>query len=177
MVAIPREAQSTVFRLRLVRQEPDFVALAIENVLVLSWGGPQDPAVCRSLYDAAVDVAATSGTGRVAILSIVSPGCTAPSKEAREALSQLHDDPKQVVHRSAMVFRSDSVISGAVRRIAMGIMQRGNRRLKHDVFSHLDRALTWVTDGLPTPSSGLISVPDVVAALEEYLSTAQARSA
>jgi hypothetical protein len=102
---------------------------------------------------------------------VVAPGSAAPSAEAREALSELHDDPKQVVHRSAMVFMSDSFISGAMRRFAMGIMQRGNRRVKHDVFPDMNRALAWVTEGLVSSNAPPIPIPELVTALEEFLST------
>jgi hypothetical protein len=171
-LSAPRHA----LHLNVAHQATDFVALSHKNLLLLSWRGPEDPAVCRSLYATAVRVAAEVKASKLAIVSIVNPGCKRPSKEASDAMSQLHDDPQGIIHRSALVFRSDGIFGVAMHSIAMSIMQRGKRRLKHDIFLHLDRALTWVTEGLPTPDSQLISVSDVVFALEEYLSGAWPRT-
>lgn len=154
-----------------MQQGKDYVVLSYSNLVILCWSGPQDPAVCWAIYDIVAKVATAAGSGKVAILSVVAPQCTPPSPEAREALSVLHEDPKQIVHRSAMVFISSGFISGAMRRVAMSILQRGNRRVKHDVFPDLQRALTWVCEDLPASKGAAIRVPDTVAALEEFLSS------
>lgn len=81
------------------------MALSHANVLLLLWHGRQEPEICSRLYDIAVELAHSSGTGKMAAVSIVQPGASAPSLAARQALARLHEDRLAVVHRSALVFK------------------------------------------------------------------------
>jgi hypothetical protein len=152
----------------IARQDENHVVLTCGNVIVLVWLGSCVPAACATLYDFGVKLAKQCGAGKVSVVSIVQPGAIAPSPEARAALARLHEDPEQVVHRSALVLQSDGFLGAIMRSIALNVRQLASRRQGHEAFSRVDKALTWVTQDLPTRGVGPIPIAALVQAVHQF---------
>lgn len=163
--------------LEIARQDEDHIALTHANVMFLLWRGTYSPAACTAAYDLAIDLAQASGTGKVSALSIVQRTTTTPSPAARKALARLHEDQMGVIHRSALVFPNDGFVGAIIRSIALSIRQIAARRQGHDIFQSVDRALSWVTDGLPTLQDRPIPVTSLVRALGDFDVTPRAKVA
>jgi hypothetical protein len=163
--------------LNVIRSDPNSSVLVHRNVLCVGFVGAQEPAVYRSLYGLALRLASESGTGKVGVVSIVVPGASPPSVESREAIANLHNDPEGIVHRSALVLTSDGFIGAAIRSIAVSILQMATRRPGHDIFQRLDRAVTWVTEGLPTDDAEPIAAIPLTYAIESHLRESRRRVA
>jgi len=163
----PNRSSPPLLTLDVVRRDDSHVLLAYTNLLIVIWCGHQHPDVCRSIYDSAISVANQTGLGKVAAVSIVQPGIKPPSTKAREALGRLIEDEVRVIHRSALVYLEDGFIASIVRSIALNLMQRSARKT-HRVFQELDKALEWVTDGLPR-SHRLLPLTPLLRELESHL--------
>jgi hypothetical protein len=155
--------------LEISRQDDDHVVLTHANLLFIIWRGAQSQTACTSLYDLASNLARRCGTGKVSALSIVQSSSRPPSPEARRALARLHDDPRGVIHRSALVFPNDGFVGAIIRSIALSIRQATQLRQKHEVFQRIDRALAWVTEGLHTPNNVIIPTSAVVSEIDRVL--------
>ena len=95
------------------------------------------------------------------------------SREAREALARLHRDPEGVVHRTAVVLPEIGFLAASIRSIILAATQKAARRAGHHVFQRIDKALTWVTDGLPAAPGRKVVVSDLIPALDQVRKTAQ----
>jgi hypothetical protein len=151
--------------------------LIYSNVLIVVWSGRQMPEVCEALYDAAIALARQTREGKLSVLSLILPSATPPSPEAREALGRLVQDPNQIVYRSALVYPYDGFLASIIRSIALTLMQRSTRRRGHQVFQHIDKAIEWVTEGLPTNTGGRLVCSDLVRQLESRLAPARTKLA
>ena len=149
-----------------IEHDKNHVLLRHENVILLVWYGEQDPEVCARVYELAVSIAQSSGVGKVAAVAIVTPSASRPSAEARAAFARLHDDPQQVIHRVASVVADEGFIAATIRSIVLSIRQHAVRNHEHAVFHYVERALEWVTDGLPTVTGLPIAVQAILYALE-----------
>jgi len=154
---------------RVVQRNDNHVLLLHQNVLVSIWHGEQDPAVCRHLYHVARDAAKRSGRGKTATLSIIGNGTPPPSAEAREALTRLHEDPEQIIYRSALVFARAGFVASIVRSVILGLRQRASRRGNHAVFSNVREALGWVTEGVASEDAARIDVDALFASIEREI--------
>jgi hypothetical protein len=159
--------------LNVIRSDSAVVMLAHQNVLMTAILGNHDPVICRSLYNACLRLAGESSFGKMSAISIVVPGTKPPNAEARQALANLHRDPSQVIHRSALVFASDGFIGATVRSVAVSILQMVNKKSGHETFQRLDRALVWVTEGLLMPSQGAPPLTEVAIAVANHLQQAR----
>lgn len=159
-----------------LKSDTNHVVLAHANVLIAIWFGPQEADACLHLYDLSVDLAKRTGAGKVSALSIAQSGAAAPSPATREALGRLHEDPKQVIHRSALVFGKGGFVASIVRSIVLGLTQRSSRRGGHHVFDNADEALQWVLHGLPTARGQSISRESLLLEIERH-STQRANQA
>jgi hypothetical protein len=169
--------RSSAPSLTVLDRDSDHVLLTYANVIVVLWSGRQVPQVCASLYDTAISLASQTATGKLAVLSVIQPTATAPSPAAREALGRLVQDPNGIVHRSALVYSDDGFLASIVRSVALTLMQRAARRRGHQVFQKVDKALEWITDGLPTATGHPLQLPSLVRQLEGYCVPAKSRVA
>ncbi len=117
-------------------------------MLVVLWKQQMQPEVCRQLYDLAERLSRSVGS-KVSAVSMIQHTEGAPSAEARDALNSLHEDPKGVMHRVAVVFPRTGFIAATMRSILLGMAQRASRRAGPSVFGTLGEALTWAGEGLP----------------------------
>jgi hypothetical protein len=163
--------------IELVREDENHVVLTHANVMFVIWLGEQQPEACAAAYDLSVKLARKCGTNRVSVVSIVHEGMTRPSSAAREALARLHEDPESVTHRTAVVIFGGGFIGAIVRSIVLSVRQHASRRQRHEVFGSLDQALSWVTEGLPTPCNRPIPISQLVAALSRLEAIYPARVA
>lgn len=144
--------------LALIESDANHRLFSQSNVLVTIWHGVQEPDACRHLYEASLEVARRTRTGKIAALSVIMKSTGAPSTAAREALARLHEDPEGVIHRSALVFTKSGFVASIVRSVVLGVRQRSSRRDGHGVFSNPAEALDWITEGLPVPSGQPLNV-------------------
>jgi hypothetical protein len=163
--------------IEIARQDDNHLLLTHANLMFLLWRGIQVPATCGTIYDMGVALAQKCGTGKVSVLSIVQAGATPPSHAAREALAALHDDPQRVIHRSALVFPNDGFVGAIIRSIALNVRQRARRRQGHEVFHKVEKALSWVTENLPTARNRPIPVSALAQALSKFDPANQAKVA
>jgi hypothetical protein len=170
-------ARRSIPSLAVLDRDSDHVLLTYANVLIVLWIGRQVPQVCASLYNAAIALASQTATGKLAVLSVIQHTATAPSPAAREALGRLVQDPSGIVHRSALVYSDDGFLASIVRSVALRLMQRATRRHGHQVFQRIDKALEWVTDGLPTATGHPLQLPSLMRQLEGYCVPAKSRVA
>lgn len=152
--------------LEVSRQVDDHWALTHANLLFIIWRGAQSEAACAGVYDLAVQLARRCGTEKVSALSIVQSSSRPPSPEARQALVRLHDDPQGIIHRSALVFPNDGFIGAIIRSVALSIRQATQLRQRHEVFQRVDKALAWVTEGLPTPNHVALPISALVSEID-----------
>jgi hypothetical protein len=151
----------------VIESSASHVLLSQSNILIALWYGPQEPDVCRRLYDVAVQIAKAKGTGKCAAVSILRGRVATPSPAAREALARLHHDPEQVIHRSALVFAKAGFIASIVRSVALSVRQHASRRDNHDIFMTVESALDWVIQGLPAPRGVMLSTDALLSAIEQ----------
>jgi serine/threonine protein kinase len=156
-------------QLTVIRQDAGHVVLCYANLFLLIWRGTQQPEICATAYDLAVNLAVRTGVGKVGVVSMVAGGARAPSPAARAALARLHDDPERVVHRSALVVPSTGFIAAIIRSVTLSFTQRASRRGVHKIFRQVEEALAWVTEGLPTPTGVRIPVQSVLLSLRNHL--------
>lgn len=161
----------------IARQDDNHLLLTHANLMFLLWRGIQLPATCATVYDVGVDLAQKCGTGKISVLSIVQAGATAPSHAAREALAGLHDDPQKVIHRSGLVFPNDGFVGAIIRSIALNVRQRARQRQGHEVFQSVEKALSWVTEALPTAGNRPIPVSELAQALSKFAPSHRAKVA
>ncbi len=154
--------------LNLISRDSNHVLLSFSNVMIVLWNGSQAPEVCRNLYESGIALANQIGTGKVAVVSVIQYRATPPSQESREALGRLIEDPNQIVHRSALVYPHDGFLASIVRSIVLTLIQRSSHRRCHQVFQRVDKALEWVTDGLPTTTGHPVVVTTLLRQLENY---------
>jgi hypothetical protein len=163
--------------LSVLARDDDHELLTYSNVLILVWTGRQTPEVCEALYDAAATLARQSRAGKLGVISLIQPTATPPSPEAREALGRLVQDPNQIVYRSALIYPHDGFLASIIRSIVLTLMQRSKRRLSHQVFQRIDKAIEWVTEGLPSHTRGPLIDADLIRQLESHLGPAKSKVA
>jgi hypothetical protein len=153
-----------------IKSDATHVVLVHANVIIAIWFGPQEADACLRLYDMSVNLAKRTGAGKVSALSIAKASTAAPSPETREALGRLHEDPKHVIHRSALVFGKGGFVASIVRSIVLGLTQRSSRRGGHRVFDNTDEALQWVLIGLPPAKGQSISLESLLLEIDRHSS-------
>jgi hypothetical protein len=155
----------------VVGESTNHVAVVCGSVVMVLWRGPQEPAVCASLYELAVRAARAQGVTRVAVVSVVGEGSRPPNKEARDALARLYEDPEGVIHRVAVVIPGAGFVAAGIRSIVIGLRQMVTHKGNQEVFQSIDKALPWVTEGLVTARE----TPVAVSALLARLATLESR--
>lgn len=175
--SVPQRSSPPYPSLVVLDRDDDHVFLAYANVLIAIWHGHQHPHVCHRMYDAAIATANQTGAGKVAALSIIQSGIKPPSAKSREALGRLIEDEVRVVHRSALVYPEDGFLASIIRSIALGLMQRVAKKSNHQVFQQLDKALEWVTMGLPTSNDRPMATDPLLRQLETHLAPSRSKVA
>lgn len=173
----PLPSRSSMPSLSVINRDSDHVLLSFSNVMIVLWHGSQAPEVCKNLYESGIALANQAGTGKVAVVSVIQYRATPPSPESREALGRLIEDPNHIVHRSALVYPHDGFLASIVRSIVLTLIQRSSHRRSHQVFQRVDKALEWVTDGLPTATGQPIVATTLLRQLDTYITPTKSQVA
>lgn len=155
-------------KLMVLQEDRNHVVYSYDNVIVVRWRGPQEPAVCTSLGDWAAHVATIQGTAQVAAISIAERGCCPPSPEVREALGHLIETTSSVIYRVAIVHPAGGFIEAAIRSVILGFRRVLSHHLVQDVFQRLDAAVVWATEGLPTATGRPIDTEGLMRELQRF---------
>lgn len=155
--------------LQVIECSDEHTILNCLNLFLVVWAHWPDPEACRWLGSYARNLAHEIGVEKVSTVSVCIPVGQPPSRDAREALAELHRETQTLVHRSAIVMMRQGLIAAGIRGHILNLLPRAVRRTPQTVFHRLDRAIEWAIEGLILPDHAEISVPLIVQAMQAYL--------
>ena len=157
-------------RLRVVETSDAHEILVYSNIFVVFWFGAPRVELARHLYNLAERLTVELGVAKVSVVSIVQAQLRqAPSADARVALSELHRDQKNLLHRVGLVFSNEGFVQAAIRSVLLSIRNKWIGSSKSDVFRNFEEAASWVAEGLVSPERRPVSVSDLNSEFNKFL--------
>jgi len=170
-------AQPATSGLRVMEADDVHAALSYLNVVVVLWYQSPRAEMLYQLYNHAQRLTAELRVPKVSVVTVLLRKLgEAPSPEARAALGMLHKDPREILHRSALVFVNEGFIVASIRSILLGVRNRLTGNSSNEVFKEFEAATHWATNGLVGPARQPLPVHSIVADVNRYLAHANESS-
>lgn len=98
----------------------------------------------------------------IGVLTIIEPDAKPPGADARSALSTMFKTVADGVAISAVVFEGSGFGASLVRSVATGLTLVARQPFPHRVFSGVESAAEWVSEGLPATEAGKATAADII---------------
>ncbi len=151
--------------------------LAYSNVIIVIWRQPPRAELIQQLYILGERLTIEQGVPKVSVISVVDRHFRqAPSPAARAALTELHRDPKQILHRMGLVFVNEGFVLASIRSVLLSVKNKLMGTSNSDVFRKFEDAAHWVTQGLASVNRRSVSPAPLSAEVNRYMAQQKASS-
>ena len=165
-----QRATHVVACLRVIKVDEAHTVLSYWNVLIVIWYQPPRAALLARLYGLGERLAVELEVPKVSVISIVRRRPhQAPTPPAHAALSELHRDPKNILHRFALVFANEGFIIAGIRSVLLSVRNKLVGSSNLNVFKSFDDAVRWAIEGLRGPDASPLAAASIITSLNEYL--------